>query len=172
MLLALVEQHLPDGDGLLLAEQLAAAARIPVVLVGTPGAQPISPVVHAFLSRPVKPRALRAIFEALGTSTSTPSLKATSMIEGSLLERLRGLRLLLVEDNLVNQRVASHMLRRLDIVPDLAGNGYEALAAVASKAYDVILMDMQMPELDGLETTRRIRAASSWKDGAPFRMTP
>jgi CheY-like chemotaxis protein len=69
---------------------------------------------------------------------------------------LRGLALL-VEDNLVNQRVAQKMLERLGLTVDLAGNGQQALEAVARRAYDVILMDCEMPDMDGFEATTRIR---------------
>ncbi|MFM7103338.1 MAG: response regulator, partial [Verrucomicrobiota bacterium] len=67
------------------------------------------------------------------------------------------LRLLLAEDNLVNQKVALHVLRRLDLAADVAAHGREVLEAVRRQRYDVILMDCQMPELDGYETTRRLR---------------
>jgi CheY-like chemotaxis protein len=66
--------------------------------------------------------------------------------------------ILLVEDDIVNQRVAKEMLKHLGFQPDLASNGLEAIQALEHRRYDIILMDLKMPKMNGLEATKAIRA--------------
>ncbi len=78
------------------------------------------------------------------------------------------LRILLVEDNAVNQRLATKLLEKLECQSEIAANGREALSRLAQGSYDLILMDCQMPEMDGYETTRQIRASESAFAGIPI----
>ncbi len=153
----LLDMHMPGMDGVELARGLRArpsTRELPLLLLTSLGSRPAGGdelgLLH--LTKPVKAGALRTVVAgALGAArTPSPSESAPAP--------QRPLRVLLAEDNVVNQRVALLMLDRLGYRADVVADGLEAVAAVASTPYDVVLMDVQMPGLDGIGATERLRA--------------
>jgi signal transduction histidine kinase/CheY-like chemotaxis protein/HPt (histidine-containing phosphotransfer) domain-containing protein len=163
---AILDWHLPEMDGVTLAteiRQMSAGQRLPLVMLSSLGSRPSDTAnvdFAAYLTKPIKPSQLFDVLVNLFTGEPTRVSRADNQ-EKSLFDPEMGgklpLRILLAEDNTTNQKLALRFLERLGYRADLAANGLEVLQALKRQRYDVILMDMQMPEMDGLETTQHVR---------------
>ncbi|NEO85092.1 MAG: response regulator [Spirulina sp. SIO3F2] len=165
--LVILDWQMPEQDGLMLASQIRQLPQrqtLPLVLLsslGQPDPQSLGDLkLDAMLTKPVKQSAL---YETLVTVLSQQPRPVQAKAKSADLPKIQPLaagplNILLAEDNVVNQKVARMTLKRLGYDVDLAANGLEVLEAVERQAYDVIFMDVQMPEMDGLEATRQLCA--------------
>ena len=164
--LAILDVQMPDMDGFQLAtavRQDKALTRTKLLMLTSAGQRGDSERcrelgIRGYLTKPLS----RAdLVEALGTVLAGPAEDASTpdvVTRHTIAESRASLRVLLAEDNPVNQQVAVAMLVKRGHEVHVVGNGREAVDAVAERAYDVVLMDIQMPEMDGFEATKAIRA--------------
>ena len=163
--LALIDMHLQGTDGASVAaeiQKIPTASMMPMVLLTSLGKKKSSTdnvrlVFANTVHKPVKPAELCVALErALLNPQLCPRSPEPPIVAAVLAEKLP-LHILVVDDNIINQRVAVRILQQLGYQPDVAGNGREALDAIDGKPYDLVLMDVMMPEMDGLEATRILR---------------
>jgi signal transduction histidine kinase/response regulator of citrate/malate metabolism len=167
----ILDHHMPVTDGLELAAAVRAdqSLRRPSLVLLTSGADRLPQAemhargLAACELKPVHPERFRATLSRVVTSGrhATVSVAPPSGGPSQVQPASQGAAILVAEDNLVNQKVALMLLRSLGYSADVARNGHEALAALERKAYALVLMDAQMPDMDGIETTRCIRLAQA-----------
>lgn len=162
--LVVLDYMMPDMDGLMVAERIRSTPELAgaIILMLSSADRPVAGErckelgIALCLIKPVKEsELLEAVLKALGTvSPRARTATVSTMIE----ETSRPLRILVAEDNRVNQRVVQDALEQRGHKPVLTANGREAIAAWEREAFDVLLMDIQMPEMDGFQATAAIRA--------------
>ncbi|MEO8537829.1 MAG: response regulator, partial [Betaproteobacteria bacterium] len=159
---AILDMHMPETDGLSLAREIRRVrAALPLVLFSSLGrkeAADTEGLFRAYLAKPLRQSQLYDTLVGLLGHDDAPqpaAPKGRAAIDATLAGR-HPLRILLAEDNVVNQKLALRLLQQMGYRADLASNGVEAIESIERQTYDVVLMDVQMPEMDGLDASREI----------------
>ncbi len=163
--IAIIDLKLAESSDVKLAAEIRAlpgAEMLPVVLLTPLGIRPDAPAAawHGFatcVAKPVKQAQLHAALEQALFSPRKKNAARAAVPNTPLAAKHPPLKILLVDDNEINQKVAARILHQIGYKPDLAANGLEALNALDKNACDLVFMDLMMPEMDGLEATRIIR---------------
>jgi len=155
----LLDYQMPGMDGVTLAKKIREISSVPLILLSSSGETIVgddAALFQAQIFKPIKHSMLFATILRL-TGAKEPTPVPVQKHFDSEMAAGHPLRILLAEDNAINQKVGRKMLGQLGYAADLARNGLEAVKAVAATTYDLVLMDIQMPELDGIDAAHLIR---------------
>jgi two-component system, sensor histidine kinase and response regulator len=171
---AVVDQQMPEMNGVHLARLIRGdetISGVPIVAMkrfGESASEALrSDGIRTFIAKPVKPAQLHEGLLRLLSPAATTAAASFASARSQAAPKRRA-RILIVEDNVINQKVAMLQLRQLGYSADAVSNGMEALEAVRRIAYDIVLMDCHMPELDGYDATRAIRRMDHKTRGVPI----
>jgi PAS domain S-box-containing protein len=168
--IAVLDMHMPLMDGVTLQREIRAIVtreEMPLILLSSLGQRIEEGLFCAALTKPAKPvQLLEAIARCLGAVQGERAAQRAPLAQPATPDRPE--RLLLAEDNSVNQKVAIHLLRTLGYGAEVVPDGRQALEALETRAYDIVLLDVQMPELDGLEVARRFVATHPRAEARPW----
>jgi signal transduction histidine kinase/CheY-like chemotaxis protein/streptogramin lyase len=163
--LIITDMNMPEMDGIVLARLIRKKyPDVRIILltsVGNEQSRAEAQLFDAMLSKPAKHHILyNTIIEQLKNNPAVQLPRFSAPAKAVLSENLAAqypLTILVAEDNAINQRLAIHIFNKMGYKPDVASNGHEVIDAIAKKHYDLIMMDVQMPDMDGLEATDFIR---------------
>ena len=180
--LVFMDRRMPGMDGLQTAKEITGGkdmGRVPKIVIVTAfereevvkQAEKIG--INAFLMKPVNQSLLfDTIMNVFGLNTAESLIRTANKNDtADLTDTINGARILLVEDNILNQEVATEILKSAGAIVDIAGNGMRAVEAVMGFHYDIVLMDLQMPVMGGYEATGLIRSNEKYKDLPIIAMT-
>ena len=178
--LAILDMQMPGMDGAMLGRAIRADTRLnkTVLVMMTSLGQHGDPREFkeigfaAYLWKPVRWSELfNCLVTVLGGDSQRQAAKPTEVSSLPAPRFRGGVRILIAEDNITNQQVAAGLLDKLGLKADAVANGREAIQALATIPYDLVLMDVQMPEMDGLAATRQIRQQEKKRSGQPAGIT-
>jgi signal transduction histidine kinase/HPt (histidine-containing phosphotransfer) domain-containing protein len=161
----IIDLQLPDRDGLALADEIRAMPQgqpSAIVLLSSvrlrgDDIRPAKTGISVFAYKPIRPaQLLDAVYRALSIQLQQEKKAPVAPALDATFASRHPLRLLLADDNPINQKVGLSVLQKLGYRADVAANGLEVLKALEAKPYDILLLDVQMPEMDGLEAARQI----------------